>query len=68
MAKISKMHWTIVGTAVHLLKKDGIILGPVLLRQDGWHAQWTERGTIREVGPFEEPKEARKACKKRGRP
>lgn len=60
--------WTIVGTAVHLLKKDGFILGRVLLRQDGWHAQWTENGAIREIGPFGEPGEARKACKKRGRP
>lgn len=61
------MRWTIKGT-VHLLKKDGVILGRVLLRQDGWHAQWIESGTVREVGPFEEPEEARKACKKRGRP
>jgi len=60
--------WTIVGIAVHLLKKDGVILGRVLLRQDGWHAQWIENGTVSEVGPFKEPTDARNACKKRGRP
>lgn len=61
------MRWTIKGT-VHILRDSNVIIGRVLLREDGWHAQWTEGGEVVGVGPFEDVTDARKTCKKRGRP
>ena len=57
------MRWTIKGT-VHILRDSNVIIGRVLLRQDGWYAQWPEGGEVVEVGPFEEPNDARTHTRK----